>query len=75
MVLCGFRIFLLKEFWDFTGQQEKSLKPPNPQFLAQAGILFCFFIFLRDLKPSNLLLTQGGVLKIADFGLVRTIDT
>ncbi|GAA5812159.1 hypothetical protein MFLAVUS_005609 [Mucor flavus] len=29
------------------------------------------FILHRDMKPNNLLLTSGGVLKIADFGLAR----
>ncbi|CAO3618707.1 unnamed protein product [Mucor fragilis] len=29
------------------------------------------FVLHRDMKPNNLLLTSGGVLKIADFGLAR----
>ncbi|KAI7892982.1 kinase-like domain-containing protein [Mucor mucedo] len=29
------------------------------------------FILHRDMKPNNLLLTSGGILKIADFGLAR----
>ncbi|CAO3611471.1 unnamed protein product [Cunninghamella blakesleeana] len=31
----------------------------------------CHFILHRDMKPNNLLLTENGVLKIADFGLAR----
>ncbi len=35
----------------------------------QAGVLH------RDLKPDNILLTQGGSPKISDFGLAKRLDT
>ena len=32
-------------------------------------------VFHRDLKPQNILLTKGLVIKIADFGCARSIST
>jgi len=38
------------------------------------GILEPFFLFDRDLKPSNLLLNSNCDLRICDFGLSRIAD-
>ena len=38
-----------------------------------AGVSYCHenSIMHRDLKPANLLISQHGILKLADFGLAR----
>ncbi|KAI9223030.1 kinase-like domain-containing protein [Blastocladiella britannica] len=41
------------------------------QLLSAAADLHARWLVHRDLKTSNLLLTDGGVLKVADFGLIR----
>ena len=63
----------LKKYLDnFQGQIELSTVK---SFLFQLlqGLDYCHTkkIMHRDLKPGNLLITKGGVLKIADFGLAR----
>lgn len=42
------------------------------QLLRGTAYLHSHYVLHRDLKVSNLLLTAGGILKIADFGLART---
>jgi serine/threonine-protein kinase BUR1 len=59
---------LLKAKVPFTEDQVRSLMR---QLLNALKVLHGLKILHRDLKTSNLLITQKGVLKLADFGLSR----
>jgi len=52
---------------------ESVIKGLIKQFLNGLTEIHKFNVIHRDLKPQNLLISKGGVIKIADFGLARFI--
>ena len=55
-----------------TGSTPQDIKCYMKQLLQ--GMAYCHsqFVLHRDLKPGNLLIAEGGIVKLTDFGLART---
>ena len=66
----------LKKALDKRGGPFNGLSLKRLMYQMLDGLYFCHRhrIVHRDLKPANILLTNDGVLKLADFGLARAIQ-
>ena len=53
---------------------EAKIRPLLDQVLTGLTDIHAHNIVHRDLKPANILIANDGVLKIADFGLIKMID-
>lgn len=55
-------------------QNERVIRGISRQMVAGLEFLHSLRLIHRDLKPSNTLFSSEGVVKLADFGLAKTLD-
>ena len=55
-------------------KDEESIKFYSSQLILGLEYLHDNKIIYRDLKPENILLDESGYIKLADFGMSRSID-
>lgn len=72
-------IILVFEYLDFDlktflSKFQVNIIPLVEQFIMGLHVLHSHKIVHRDLKPQNILVSRRGALKIADFGLARTLS-
>ena len=59
----------------YGAMNEKQVKHISKQLLLGIAYLHEHFHIHRDLKPGNILLSQQGQVKLADFGLLKELQT
>uniref|UniRef100_A0A3B1JWN4 Ribosomal protein S6 kinase related a n=2 Tax=Astyanax mexicanus TaxID=7994 RepID=A0A3B1JWN4_ASTMX len=65
----------LYTYWTLTGQfDEKEIRVFAAELGSALGFLHDFGIIHRDVKMENILLTEQGHLRLADFGLSRRLE-
>ncbi len=79
----GNRILMIMEFVDGVNLQDKLGGGPLPlaeavdcarQVLGALAFAHARGVIHRDVKPPNILMTAGGLVKLTDFGIARSMD-